>query len=57
MSAARFKTDLHVRVMRREIVAWRRTARLEGVTLSEWIRQRLNLAASASGEQPAVSKV
>jgi len=41
--AARLKTDLHIRVMHREIRNWRKAAKNEGTTLSEWIRSGLNL--------------
>ncbi len=42
---ARLKTNLHIRVMHREMRSWRKAARREGETLSEWIRTRLNLVA------------
>ena len=48
---ARLKTDLHIRVMPRDVRNWRRAAKREGETLSEWIRAALNQRA---GETVAV---
>lgn len=43
---ARLKTNLHIRAKTREMRSWRRAAKREGTTLSEWIRTGLNLLVS-----------